>query len=157
MPVVAPWQAGHGLLRAIATTSWTRWPRRAQRRSWRRYCQPRRRTGTLPLRRCCCRASGQREEAVRSQFDLPDLMQPGAAPVALAAIARSAAEGTLSAEEAVEIGKVIEAYTRATDVVALTHRIEQLEAILVTASAILPHQPSAAIGAAVRRNGTAAG
>ena len=75
-----------------------------------------------------------------------------------AATARLTADGVISCEEAGEIAKVIEGYMRSTDVVAaLMHRIEQLEAIIVTASAILPHKPGAAIGAEIRSNGAAAG
>ena len=70
------------------------------------------------------------------RLDLPDLAQPGGAAAALAAIAKQAAAGIISCDEAGEISKVVEAHMRATDVVELVHCIERLEAALAAATAV---------------------
>ena len=91
------------------------------------------------------------------RLELPDLLQPGGAPAALAAIARMAAEGIISVEEAGELARVAETYMRATDTLELLHRIEKLETALAGATVIPgPNHAGVAIGAAIRRNGGAA-
>jgi hypothetical protein len=90
------------------------------------------------------------------RFDLPDLLQPGGAPAALAAIARLTADGVVSPEEGAEVGKIIEAHMRAVDMTELVHRLEKLEATFAGAT-VFPGHAGAATGAAMRRNGGAAG
>lgn len=79
------------------------------------------------------------------RLDLPSLGDPGGAAAALAAIARQAAEGIISCEEAGEIAKVVEAHMRATDMLDLVRRLERLEAAYA-AAAPLPASPRHAFG-----------
>ena len=90
------------------------------------------------------------------RFELPDLAQPGGAPAALAAIARSTAEGAFSPEEAGEIVKVVESYQRATDVAELLNRIERLEAAIAATARFTVYSVDAT-GATIRPNGSASG
>jgi hypothetical protein len=85
------------------------------------------------------------------RFELPDLLQPGAAPVALATIAQLMASGEISSEEGAEIAKVVETYAHAVDMTELLRRIEKLEeAAAVTGST---GHSGVATGTTARRNG----
>jgi hypothetical protein len=89
------------------------------------------------------------------QIELPDLMQPNGAPMALAAIIKLTTNGAISPEEAGDVAKVIEAHQRATDMVELLHRIERLEATIAIAAGL--DHAGATLGTARRHNGSAAG
>ncbi len=86
------------------------------------------------------------------RFELPDLLQPGDAPAALAEIARLTASGVVSPEEGAEVSRVVETFMRATDMTELLRRIERLEEAIATAAGS-HERPGAATGATVRRVG----